>query len=128
MKVGRISMRTLKFCFLFGLSLFTTIAVAANCVPLKSNTGTHKVCWADKHKAWVSEKCSLGTCEALKFLKSPPKVTVKIVPGVNPSVLGCIALKLPIINLADAKGNEQTFCQFKDNSVVDSSAVESVLP
>jgi hypothetical protein len=122
-------MTALKLCFFIILSIFTSVTFAAgNCVSLKSNTGPQSVCWVDKHKAWVSEKCSLGTCDALRFLKSPPKVTVKMVPGVNPSILGCVALKLPIITLEDARGNEQTYCRFKDQTIIDSSAVESVLP
>ena len=121
-------MTALKLCSFIILYFFARVALAGNCVSLTSNTGTHKVCWYDKNKAWISESCSMGTCEALKFLKNPPKVIVKIVPGVNPSVLGCVALKLPIINLKDARNNEQSYCKFKDSSIIDSSAVESALP
>ena len=89
------------------------------------NSQTEKVCLEDSVKGWVSASCLSQKFEAKAFFKteqSRPR-TPSSVGGQNPDTMVCHALKLPVIILKDAKNNEQSFCVFKDKSIVSAEAV-----
>ena len=84
------------------------------------------MCWNDSLRGWFSEACFKGTCEATNFFKKKIEnfKAPASVNGQNPSALVCHTLKLPVIILRDQRDNEQSFCQFSDNSMASANAIE----
>ncbi len=113
------------FLFLF----FSQGALAAYCETFSSINETHKLCWNDLHKAWLSEACFKKTCDSQQFLKKTHKAppVQDLSGGRNPSAMVCHGLKLTLVILKDGKNNEQSFCQFSDNSLTDANAIERVV-
>ncbi len=115
-----------KICTLIIFYFLSRLAVAGPCEPFSGYTIKEQLCWDDQLKSWLSESCLKKKCEARAFLERPaPKVTTEApVGGQNPATLFCHTLKLPVVILRDARGNEQSFCTFKDGSLADPNAIE----
>ena len=76
-------------------------------------------------KVWASENC-LKDCQALKALdrvnQSPKQENFKM-GGRNPGAWRCAHLSGGMVAiLADDKGNQDSYCIFKDQSMVDCGA------
>ena len=119
-------MTTFKLSSLILLYFFTRIAFSAEpkCQDLKSPKATYKVCWDDALKGWLSESCIKEECAAKKFLRNPMKAELVVHGSKNPASEICHHLKLDVEILKDAKGNQQSYCIFKDKSMVDTAAME----
>ncbi len=83
----------------------------------------------EKSGLLISKNCMEKNCEAKKFLK---KVSLKNMSvqkfsgGKNPGAVLCHEdQKAEVIYLKDLKGNDNSFCLFKDKSMVSSSSIES---
>ena len=115
-----------KICTLILFYFLSRVAAAATCETFSGYAVKEQLCWDDKLKGWLSESCQKKKCEARAFLERPaPKVTPDPpVGGQNPATLYCHSLKLPVVILRDARGNEQSFCSFKDGSLADPNAIE----
>lgn len=122
-------MSLLKICslILFYFISRAAFAAAPTCIVFKGHQLQEKLCFNDSIKGWVSERC-MGVkkkCEVNKFFeekKSLPDMTPK--NGQNPAALYCHHLKLEVIVLRDPQEDEQSFCVFKDKTIVDANAVE----
>lgn len=120
-------MNLLKICSLIIFYFLSRAALSAPCEIYKGYQTTEKLCWNDSIKGWLPEKCvDQKKCAALQFFSE--KQTVPAHPpgkgGQNPAALKCHHLKLDVIVLRDPQNNEQSFCVFKDKSLVDANAVE----
>lgn len=104
------------------------MAIAAEtCEVYKSLRESHEVCWSIDHKAWITKKCldKKSKCDAMKFLTGPKvKVTLPKLDSQNPAAMYCHALKHKVDIYRDGLENEQSFCIFKDKTMIDVNAVE----
>jgi hypothetical protein len=121
-------MTLLKICSLILFYFITRVALAAPCENFEGYKLKEKLCWNDKIKGWMSERCKNqdNKCEARDFFQQKKKIS-KVpdsINGQNPAALYCHHLKLGVVVLKDAHKNEQSFCQFKDQSLVDANAIE----
>lgn len=100
------------------------------CETFKGITSEEKLCFDNKVQGWISKICSEKKCDALKFFEKKPEKKIKLPVsqgGQNPATLYCHVLKLPVVILKDSQNNEQSFCQFEDESLVDANAIEGFL-
>lgn len=103
------------------------MAFAAPCEEFTGHQMKEKLCFDQSVKGWISEKCvdPKSNCDAKVFFAEKKKLSpLKGVNGQNPAALFCHQLKLDIVILKDAHKNEQSFCMFKDKTLVDANAVE----
>lgn len=121
-------MTLLKIC---SVILFYFIGRAAFAAPCETFTGLREqetLCFNQELKTWISERCvNTKTCDAYKFLKSPKKSVALVADlngGRNPAAMYCHQLKYEVLILRDKNKNEQSFCVFKDKSMIDVNAVE----
>jgi aerobic-type carbon monoxide dehydrogenase small subunit (CoxS/CutS family) len=81
----------------------------------------------DKNKTLVSKDCEDGKCQAVLVLKkvSLKKITAdKLAGGKNPGAVVCHEVDDgKVIYLKDLQGNENTFCFYKDKSMVSASTL-----
>lgn len=118
-------MTVFKLCSLIIFYFLSRAAFAAPCEEFSGYQMKEKLCFDQSVKGWMSEKCSNSKCEAKEFFAEKKKLPKpKGVNGQNPAALYCHHLKLDIVILKDAHNNEQSFCMFKDKSVVDANAIE----
>jgi putative hemolysin len=86
----------------------TGIIISYNCFPLDTKI--------------ADSKCSAA--QALKELKFPELPSGALVGGKNPGSLICKeGLKSSVVILKDSDGNENSFCEFKDGSLVSNSTL-----
>lgn len=119
-------MNLLKICSLILFYFLSRVALSAPCEVYEGYKTKENFCFNTKIKGYLPEKCIDSKCEAFKFFESKqarPEIP-ESVGGQNPAALVCHALKLSVIVLKDPQGNEQSFCEFKDKSLVDANAVE----
>ncbi len=109
----------MKLTFL--LLLLTSTALANNCETFTGYELKEKLCWDKSLRGWVSSRCLTEKCEARSKLNHP--VTSKSFMGQNPAAQLCHDLKLRVVILKDTQNNEQSFCQFKDKSLIDTNAL-----
>lgn len=103
-----------------------------------SNTFSNEVIWKagkqfvslyeDKEQNLLySNECRKSKCDALKLTKNLNWKNVAddaTLGGKNPGAVLCKELlKQTIVYMKDLSGNENTFCLFKDNSVISSSSL-----
>lgn len=109
------------------LIYFVSRAAMANSCELYTGIKTkEKICWNEKHNAYVSAVCQKKSCEALNFFESKKpksKIEIKTRGGQNPSAMYCHHLKLPVMVLKDPRNYEQSFCQFSDGSLADAASI-----
>lgn len=107
---------------ILSLTLFSTTAFAG-CELYKKFGEPVSICWKKELRALMSEKCQ-EDCLALTFLKKghPQTPSVKTVGGKNPATEKCKYYQLNVIVIKDPRGAEQSFCEFSDESLVDSNA------
>lgn len=107
----------LSLLFLF----LTSTALANNCETFTGYQLKEKLCWDKSLRGWVSARCIKVDCEA----KSKPKVPTRSPTslGQNPAAMACHDLKLGVVILRDSQNYEQSFCQFKDKSLIDTNAL-----
>ena len=84
--------------------------------------------WDRKDRISVSESCdpsNRNSCIALKKLKyaSIEKARQELINGTNPGVIICRLLKGESVLGYDKEGNQNSFCKFSDNSMVDSGTL-----
>lgn len=120
-------MNLLKLSFLFLISL-SSGAFAANCETFQGYQLKEKLCWDQSIRGWITASCLQQgqTCQAKKLFLTKidiPAPTLGI-NGQNPAALVCHQLKLEVLILKDSLNHEQSFCRFKDQSIVDANAVE----
>lgn len=120
-------MNVLKLSFLFLISL-SNGAFAANCEIFQGYQLKEKLCWDQSIRGWITASCldKAQTCQAKKIFQS--KINMPTPPlglnGQNPAALVCHHLKLEVLILKDSLNHEQSFCRFKDQSIIDANAVE----
>lgn len=102
------------FSILFLLFSMNTFAVEIY------NFGEMKIAFAEKDGFIVNKKCAKVGCMALKKgkqYKDKLPANMVLVGGKNPMAVRCKELmKGEVIIAVDSKGNEQSFCRFKDDS------------
>lgn len=82
----------------------------------------------NEEKDWlISTHCEERECDAKTALKIVTKKNVKpgaSTGGKNPGAILCHTLKdANVVYLNDLEGNQNTFCQFKDSSLVSNSTL-----
>lgn len=121
-------MSLLKVCTIILCYFLGRMAIAAPCEQMKSLSENYSVCWDDELKASLLEKCTKknAKCDAVKFLtKKQNKIGLSIITeGQNLAAMYCHELKHKVEILRDKDGNEQSYCVFKDGSMVDVNAIE----
>jgi hypothetical protein len=120
-------MNLLKLSVIILFYFLSRVALAVPCEEFHGYKLKEKLCFDKTIKGWISEKCLKSKkCEAKNFFKKKKKEKVTLHPfnGQNPAALYCHFLKLNVIVLKDTNKNEQSFCRFKDESLVDANAVE----
>lgn len=105
----------------FFLLLLTSTALANNCETFTGYEMKEQLCWDKALRGWVSARCLKENCEAKSKLKSP---SLSNLAGQNPSAMVCHDLKQQVVILKDPQNNEQSFCRFKDQSLIDTNALE----
>lgn len=105
----------------FFLLLLTSTALANNCETFTGYELKEKLCWDKSLRGWVSSRCLTEKCEASSKLNH--SLLSKSFMGQNPSAQLCHELKLRVVILKDIQNNEQSFCQFKDKSLIDTNAL-----
>lgn len=116
-----------KICGLIIFYFISRMAFAAPCEEFTGLQMKEKLCFNQSVKGWMSEKCAdqKTKCDAKDFFAEKKKLTTpKGVNGQNPAALFCHELKLDIVILKDAHNSEQSFCMFKDKTLVDANAIE----
>jgi hypothetical protein len=118
-------MTLFKICAFIIFYFVGRVALAADCEMFFGYKVKESLCWDSSIKGYVSAKC-LKKCDAKTFfsLKKPQIKIPRPVDGQSLASLICHELELPVIILRDSNDNEQSFCTFKDSSMVDSNAVE----
>jgi hypothetical protein len=120
-------MTIFKLCSLILFYFLSRAAFAAPCEVFTGHLVKEKLCFNQSVKGWMTEKCLDGKtkCDAKDFFAEKKKLSnPQGVNGQNPAALYCHNLKLDILILKDSHNNEQSFCVFKDKTLVDSNAVE----
>ena len=107
----------LSFLFLF----LTSTALANNCETFTGFKLKEKLCWDKSLRGWVSARCFKEDCEARSKIKRSVRSPNSM--GQNPSAMACHDLKLAVVILRDSQNNEQSMCQFKDKSLIDTNAL-----
>src|SRR5690606_1854469 len=110
-------MRIILLLFIF---FSFNLKAAEVCETFSGITSKEELCFHDRVKGWISKSCSEKNCDALKFFDKKPEKKVKTpIPqgGQNPATLYCHVLKLPVVILKDSQNNEQSLCQFEDESL-----------
>lgn len=103
------------------LLLLSSTSFAANCEFFKGREMSEKLCWDNSLKGWVSARCLTDKCEAKNKIKAPSPA--ENLQGQNPAAIFCHDLKQSVVILRDSQNNEQSFCLFKDKSLIDSNAL-----
>ncbi len=120
-------MNVLKLSFLFLISL-SNGAFAANCETFQGYQLKEKLCWNQSIRGWITASCldEGQTCQAKKLFLSKIKMPTRPlgINGQNPAALICHQLKLEVLILKDSHNQEQSFCRFKDQSMIDANAIE----
>lgn len=84
------------------------------------NFGEMKIAFAEKDGFVVNKKCAKVGCMALKKarkFKGQQASNELLVGGKNPQAVKCKSMMGgEVIIATDGKGNEQSFCRFKDDS------------
>ncbi len=114
-------MSYLRTTLLLSQLLFAESVSAATCEVRVGLAGERRLCWQEVSQAWVSEDCLSRDCEALKA--TGPQAPVLHPGGHNPGALACQKLGEKVTILRDKTGNEQSFCEFGDRSLVSTSAL-----
>ena len=119
-------MTVFKVCALIIFYFISRVAFAAPCETFQGYELREKFCWNNEVKGWLPESCKDQKCEARAFFLSKKTLSKQPTPvdGQNRAALICHDLKLPVVILKDSRNNEQSFCLFKDKSLVDSVAIE----
>lgn len=77
----------------------------------------------------ISKNCQKKNCEALKFIKKVSLKNIssdKLSGGKNPGAVLCHDSKIgEVIFLKDLNGNDNSFCLFKDKSMISSASIEN---
>jgi putative hemolysin len=121
-----VSMNVFKLSSLILFYFFTRVVFAApeKCQELKATSGMVKVCKDVTLGVWVSSECLAHGCAAKKFLQNSQKSELLLRGVGNPGPKICDHLKLKVEVLKDPKGSSQTYCVFKDGSLVEALALE----
>lgn len=93
------------------------------CEPYTGFKSKYSICWSETHTAFVSESCLKSKCDAVHSSLTK-KLEVKKVGGKNPASVSCREKGQEVVLLKDAQGDEQSFCLFKDGSLIDVNAIE----
>jgi hypothetical protein len=124
-------MTLVKICSLILFYFLSRVAFSAECQKVQGFTLAETVCWNNSFKGWISEKCSdeKVPCEARSFLtsKKPKLMHETRREGQNPAAMLCHDLKLGVVVLKDSRENEQSYCIFKDSTLVSSNAIEGFM-
>jgi putative hemolysin len=123
------TMNILKLSSIIILYFLSRVAFASECETYTGFKIKEKLCFDKSLSGWISEKCIKDkNCQAKKFFEIKKKVTLpELVGGQNPAAIYCHRLKLEILILKDSNDNEQSFCQFPDQTIVDANAIEGFL-
>ena len=100
------------------------LAAASPCETLSGITGEIKVCWSDKINGWISEACQSKPCKALDYFEKSSPARTASPASRNPAAQVCKDLGNEVVILRDKSRSEQTYCQFKDKSVVSTSTLD----
>lgn len=120
-------MTVFKLCGLIIFYFISRVALSATCDDFHGYKMKEKLCFNDSVKGWMSQKClaDKAKCDVLDFFAEKKKLPEPVgVNGQNPAALYCHNLKLDIVILKDSHNNEQSFCVFKDKTLVDANAIE----
>lgn len=83
----------------------------------------------EKNSLLISKSCESKDCIANSFLKKVSYKSLsseKLSGGKNPGAVLCHESKIgEVVFLQDAKGNDNSFCLFKDDSMVSSSSISN---
>jgi hypothetical protein len=91
----------------------------------ETKTLTIKTEWDEKSRIAVSSHCRLNdrnSCIALKKLDKASKVQVKTIgqgSTASPGTGSCKFLEGKVVIGQDSEGNENSFCKFQDQSLID---------
>lgn len=123
---GRIFMSLFKISVLVLCYFISRVALAATCENFEGHKVKRKLCFDETLKAWISADCLKKSCEARKHFATKNEIALSSLGslGQNPGSLVCHQLKLSVVILRDSQNNEQSFCLFKDQSLVDTNALE----
>lgn len=103
------------------ISLLLTLMISSEAFAVEIyNVGQLQIAFAEKDGFIVNRKCAKIGCMALKkarkFKDQQPSNDL-LVGGKNPQAVKCKSLMEGEVVIAlDGKGNEQSFCRFKDDS------------
>jgi putative hemolysin len=108
--------------FAFVLLIFTNVAFAS-CEEYTRFGVPQKICWRNELRAFVNARCE-SDCLAIRFVKEKhPVPKLRLTGGKNPASAKCEHLGIKVVVMKDSRGNEQSFCEFADGSLMDSNAV-----
>ena len=120
-------MTLFKICSLILFYFLSRVALAAPCEVFTGHLVKEKLCFNQQVKGWMTERGLKDSAEGdvKDFFVEKKKLPEQIgVNWQNPAALYCHQLKLEILILTDAHRNEQSFCVFKDKTMVDANAIE----
>lgn len=104
---------------------------AADCTAYSSYDKSMKVCWDSKITAYISSSCfdKKKKCDALSFLKKQPRL-IEVYPTGTPNLnsIACQRFGYEDVVLSDSLGNQESFCLFKDGSLLEAGVVAGKIP
>ncbi len=83
------------------------------------------ICWDNALKAYLNSTCKVD-CQAKTFIKNPQPQKLKLdrSGGKNPASQVCLKLNHKVVIMKDPRGAQQSFCEFPDGSLVDTTAIQ----
>lgn len=120
-------MTFLKFSLIFFFCILSPASFGSQCEFFQGFQLKEKLCWDKSIRGWLSSKCQdqKQPCLARNFFQEKKVVSVpESLNGQNPAAMICHSLKLNVLILKDTQGNEQSFCRFSDQTIVDANAIE----
>lgn len=120
-------MTFLKFSLILFFCILSPASFGSQCEIFQGFQLQEKLCWDKSIRGWLSFKClnHKQACLARDFFQEKKTVSApEGHNGQNPAAMICHTLKLNVLILKDTQGNEQSFCRFSDQTIVDANAVE----
>ncbi|HXH32557.1 MAG TPA: hypothetical protein VNJ01_17285 [Bacteriovoracaceae bacterium] len=98
---------------------------AATCEVRTGLHGEEKLCWSENLQGWISQSCVRNkSCEALKHFAKNSLLPKGPSSSHNQGSLLCQRLGNRVVILRDKSSGEQSFCSFKDRSLVSTGLLD----
>lgn len=110
---------------LIALSFIVSVSSAYACDELAWTINGKKegICYHAKYEAMVSSRCVEKKCGAIEFLEKVKGLQLPAETVQNPGSRYCKFVNGTVVMGANDRGTQNAFCQAKDGSLVDLSAL-----